>query len=135
MDLYQNLRMLDIPGLPAVRPVSARLPAKTSHSSVKYQYFIVPIFPYTHVSFLSVFGFLLIYLSGTGSLFETDLTALYTARRYLDTPMTAVTDLDGIIKTFRQCDPHRLFRFQYPAEIRLARKRQISITWRKAGRR
>ena len=81
------------------------------------------------------FCFLLIYLSGTGSFCLNRLTALFhTARRYLRYSDDRRHRLGRHHqKTFRQCNPHRLFRFQYPAEIRLARKRQISITWRKAG--
>ena len=47
--------MLDIPGFRQFARFQPGSLQKTSHSSVKYQYFIVPIFPYTHVSFLSVF--------------------------------------------------------------------------------
>lgn len=101
MDLYQNLRMLDIPGFRAVRPVSARLLQKTSHSSVKYQYFIVPIFPYTHVSFLSVFVSYLFISPVQAVLFEQTSQPSFTQPAAIfDTPMTAVTDLDGISKNF-----------------------------------
>ena len=134
MDLYQNLRMLDIPGFRQFARFQPGSLQKTSHSSVKYQYFIVPIFPYTHVSFLSVFGFLLIYLSGTGSFC---LNRPHSPLSH-SPPLRYSDDRRHRLgrhhqKTFRQCNPHRLFRFQYPAEIRLARKRQISITRRKAG--
>ena len=137
MDLYQNLRMLDIPGFRQFARLSARLPAKD--------------FPFLrHNISISSFQSSRIPMSAS-SLFLVSYLSISPVQRSfcLNRPHSPALTQPGRYlrysddrrhrlrrhhqKTFRQCDPHRLFRFQYPAEIRLARKRQISITWRKAG--
>lgn len=135
MDLYQNLRMLDIPGFRQFAGFSPapcrRLPIPPSNTSIlSFQSSRIPM------SASSLFLFLT-YLSLRYRQFlfeQTSQPSFTQPAAIFDTPMTAVTDLDGIIKKLSvNVIPTVFSASSTRQKSGWHGKRQISITWRKSG--